>query len=162
MTAKLFNAYLEVAACLEVKERDKGAGLLIGSCFFSFVGNELITSVFKSCNIFTLCHPLWEFIPAFYNSGWKEHLSLLGFVPECFQLEGLPPSPGIVIKFKKVILNTVKAFWCLAHTDNLEGDVLPIPKSQCSLNGCAMSPTLFKTFNITSVENLYISYHFKR
>ena len=63
-----YLAYLEVVAYLEVKERDKGAGLLIGSCLFSFVGNELIISVFKSCHIFTLYHPFWEFIPTFYNS----------------------------------------------------------------------------------------------
>ena len=33
--------------------------------------------------------------------------------------------------------------------------------SWCSLNGCAMHPTLLKAFNIVCIENLIISYHFK-
>ena len=56
-------------SCLpEVKERDKGAGLLIGSCLFSFVRDELVIPVLESRDIITLHNPFWEFIPTIDNS----------------------------------------------------------------------------------------------
>ena len=75
----------------------------------------------------------------------------------CFQLTSTTSTTFLLLEMV-VIKHGCQVVSC-SHQQTREGCFFS--SSWCSWNGCAMPPTLFEVSNITSIQYLLISYHFK-